>query len=320
MPNFTALNAHAFENIAWESRKSSDGPSRVDRSIYRLMAGKAVTVRFLTDPGKMSFEESLCVMHTEDNTWVKYREARAFDGYKGDRDASHKFIPVIDYEVTHTGARRDRKDPLQEQIRPSDADIKNKRPYASAKDVMLVNVIYESGGLSKNPDYDPNPGQVIVLALSPKQVETLGNEMKTAIKYKPDFTFTDGAWELMWHDTGKGGPAGWELNIMQVDAPPLDTLPDPIDSLAILREIRAIAEFEVFGTGADTTDDIEEAMNQFASEDVADDDEPVPAPKSTVGRSPAYIKGVLRKKGVEVPNRISNEDLFALASEHGIAS
>ena len=321
MPDFGALNATAFDNVAWESSKSS-GTSRVDRSIYRLIPGKTVTVRFLTDPGAMEFVPELCAQHTADNTWVKYREARAFDGYKGDVTASHKFIPVVDYEITHTGGRKNRNDELQLQIRPSDTDIKNQRSHASAKDVMLVNVVYESGSLSKNPEYDPNPGEIVILALSPKQVEVLGNEMKTALKYKSDFTFTEGTWELLWHDTGKGGPAGWTLDATQASAPPLDTAPDPIDALAILRDIRSIAEQEVFGTDTEalSLDDVEAA---FTEEDQAVVDEPAEeaqAPASAQRRSPAYVKGALRKEGIQVPTRISNEDLYALAEQHGIAS
>lgn len=327
MPDFTNLNTNAFDNLSWESSKSSKGSKKVDRKIVRLLPDRPARVRFVTDPSGMKIHPDLCYFTTKDNTWAKYREARAWDGCKGDIEPTHIFIPVMDYEITHTGARRNRKDPLQEQIRPSDADIKKGLSYASAKDIMLVNVIFEPlkdertgepyPTFNKNADYDPKEGEMVILALSPAQAKALSDEMQTASKYT-DFSFTEGLWTLIWNNPNKSNPSTWNLRLERdTNVPPLDTIPEIIDPLPILTEIRAMTELEVFGVGAVADDGGFSEEIVAAAEEQADTDE---APESNTRRSPAYVKGMLRKAGVNVPVRITNEDLYALATEHGVSA
>lgn len=327
MANFANLNAGAFDNLSWESSVSTGTGKRLDRDFYRLKPDKPTRVRFVTNPSGMQFVPEMCYFTTEDGTWAKYREAKAFDGCKGDIEISHKFVPVIDFEVTSTGGRRDRKDTLQQQIRPSDGDLKNKRNYASAKDVMIVNVVFDplldmQGNpvpvFGTNSDYEPQPGEVILLALSPLQARAFATEMETASKYA-DFSFAEGAWTLLWNNPNKANPSGWNLKMQRdLEVPPLEESElVVIDPLPILTAIRHLSEAEVFG-GSTLVDD--GGMNEeiVAAAMVEVQAEPENTTQSLGRRSPAYVKGMLRKAGVNVPLRITNEDLYTLAAEHGV--
>ena len=344
MPNFNNLNVGAFDDIAWEGQSVSSGTTttRHDRDVYRLKAGKAAQVRFLTDPGKMDFTPELCARATGDGSWVKYREIAAWEDVisKNNPDGriSHVYVPVADYELTNSGARKDRKDPVQRALKASDrelADEKWGKSYPKAKDMMLVSVVFE-GGTFGNEQYDPDPGSVILLALSPLQARALGDEMQTVSKYVDDFSFTTGVWTLLWDNPTPKNPSNWSLSLTQDrDVPPLDAAPAPLDGRQVIAAIRAATEAELFGLdealAAVEEQADEEAVAAF-EQAAAADDEDVPVwdrpenkqhlqPKAENGdnpfkrRSPAWVKGMLKKHGVDFDPRTPNDQLYELAFE-----
>jgi len=324
MPDFSSLNLNAFDSIPWES-KGSPGKQRLDRDIRRLVKGKPVTVRFITNPTKYHQQDDLSAFSTSDGSWVRYHEVNTSSGFKGDIQSTNWYIPTNNVLFLN-GTKTDQRDPLYEQVRLSKFDIQEGKTSPAVKEMLLVNVIYEDGSFAKKPgseQYDPVPGQQILLSLNPAQVKSMKQFMEHGIQFDPSFSWTRGSFTLTYHqDPSRGGSDAWYLSIKMNDAPPLDTLPNPIDGMALLRDIRAQAEEEAFGadTEAVSLDDVEAA---FTEEDQAVGDEPAEeaqAPASTQRKSPAYVKGALRKEGIQVPTRISNEDLYALAEQHGIAS
>lgn|GEM_PF-5210593 len=343
LPNFKGLNVNAFDDIAWEGSSSgtSTGATRHDRDIYRLKAGKTVQIRFMTDPGKMDFDEALCMRSILDGSWVKYREIQAWEDVTSGNNPSgrvtHAYIPVADYEITQSGARKDRKDPVQRSLRASDrelADEKWGKPYPKAKDMMLVSVIYEGGSLSKDPKYDPEPGTVLLLALSPLQAKALGEEMQTVTKYVPDFSFTTGSWTLLWDNPTPKNPSNWSLSLTQDrEAAPLSVIPQPMDARSALSAIRAATEQELFGLDealaaveAEADDEAAQAFEDAAAVEYVAVDEDVPKPAAPAAqadgdnpfkrRSPAWVKGMLKKHKVDFDPRTPNEQLYELAFEN----
>jgi hypothetical protein len=362
MPNFNKLNVGAFDDIAWEGSSSKDtiGVTRYDSDVYRLKTGKPVQIRFITDPEAMGFEPELCLRSTADGSWVKYREVAAWEDVKSKNNpegrVSHVFIPVADYELAGSNSRKDRKDPVQRSLRASDRDLADPkwgRPYPKAKDMMIVSVVYEEGQFGSDPLYDPEPGSVILLALSPLQAKALGEEMQTVKKYVSDFSFTTGVWTLVWDNPTPKNPSNWSLSLSQDrEAPPLSSAPEPLDARQVLLNIRKATEQDLFGLdeALAALEDIadEEAVAAFeeaasvedvaAEEDVAVPDSPkakqrlqpkVAKAKAPSGdnpfkrRSPAWVKGMLKKHKVDFDPGVPNDVLYEIAYEslpHDIAA
>lgn len=342
MPNFNQLNVNAFDDIAWEgSAKTSSTVIRYDRDVYRLKPGKTVTIRFMTDPGQMYDHSDLCLRSTEDGSWANYREVAAWEdvisGKNPDGRITHVFVPVADYELTRSGTRTDRKDPIHRALRASDRELVDQkwgRPYPKAKDMLMVSVIYVDGSFG-DPKYDPEPGTVILLALSPLQHQALRDEMKTATKYRPDFAFTNGEWSLTWDNPTPKNPSNWTLGLIQnEDVPPLDQTLDVLDARSVIKSVRAITEQELFGldealAAAEELAD-EEAVAEFEAVASMEEEEiiveqppqqikkPASKPSTEVDnpfklRSPAWVKGMLKKHNVEFDPRTPNDKLYELA-------
>lgn len=352
LPNFNNLNVNAFDDIAWEGAGAgtSTGATRHDRDIYRLKAGKPVQIRFMTDPGRMDFEDTTCMRSTLDGSWVKYREIQAWEDVTSGANPSgrvtHAYIPVADYELTQSGGRKDRKDPVQRTLRAADrelADDKWGKSYPKAKDMMLVSAIYEGGSFNKDAKYDPDPGTVLLLALSPLQAKALGEEMQTVTKYVPDFSFTTGVWTLVWDNPTPKNPSNWSLSLTQDrEVPPLSVVPQPMDARLALGAIRGATEQELFGLDevlaaveADADDEAVAAFEEVAASEEVLAEEDVPEwdrpenkthllPKVTAPvdadvdnpfkrRSPAWVKGMLKKHKVDFDPRTPNDQLYELA-------
>ncbi len=332
MNDFSSLNSgdDIFGSPAWTSTKAAG--TKLDSAVCRMKKNKRVVVRFLTDPTKYDFDPSLCLFSTADGTWVKYREVKAFakpEHMSNGTTLSHRHVPVADYKINALGERTDRgvRDPLQQLVIPSDAEMARDYPpmFAQAKDVLLVNAVFEEGSFNDDPKYDPAPGAVIILALSPLQRKFLENEYKTALKYSPDFKFTAGAWNLYWHnETGKA--ADWKLDLSQdVSYPPMSSVPEPVNGADILRAVRRECEREAFATveGMIEADAAEDAAVEIDLVEAFERSVTAPAPveAQAVGDAPrrvsiAFMKGKLREAGIDFPVRIANTDLEALFAEH----
>jgi hypothetical protein len=355
MPDYSKLNVGAFDDFAWESRGSSNTATvtRHDKSMYRLKRDKPVQVRFIGDPVDMSAPDELCMRSTPDGSWVKYREAVAevdqITRNNPDGRITHRFIPVADYEVTSSGVRKDRKDPVHRALKASDKELSDERwgrPYPKVADKMLVPVIYIDGSFG-DPKYDPEPGAVIILVFGPRQVKALAREYEAGMRHNNAFTLSHGVWTLLWDGTTE-----WELHLsFDNNVAPLSNVPQPIDARATLRAIRAETEQELFGldkalAALEDIADVEAvaAFEEVASvEDVAADEDvpewdrpeakqhlqPKVAAKAANGdnpfkrRSPAWVKGMLKKHKVDFDPGTPNDVLYEIAYEslpHDIAA
>ena len=330
---FAELNTGSdiFGTPAWQKSVGSTS-TRVDSKVYRIKPDRMIKVRFLTDPTPYAFDPSLCLSSVADGSWVTYREVSAFGQDKNGphmsngTTLSHRFVPVADYTLNHLGERTNRgvRDPLQSLILPAAKELAREYPpmFAQARDMMLVNVVFEEGSFG-NEKYDPEPGSVILLCLSPAQKLDLEKEYKTAVRYEEGFKFTKGVWSMFWHNP-TGMPKGWALDLNREieDFTPLSSTPDPIDGAELLRSIRRQCEAEAFATAVDSFDDsIEEAaadsieaVEKFEMEVLA------AAGKPARTQSIAYMKGKLREGKVAFPVRISDDEVVALFTELELAS
>ena len=332
MNDFASINTgdDIFGAPAWQATAAAG--SKLDQSICRIKKNKAVVVRFLTDPSAYDFDPDLCLFSNADGTWVKYREVTAFakpEHLSNGNTLSHRYVPVADYKINGLGERTDRgvRDPLQTLVVPSDAEMQRDYPpmFAQAKDILLVNAVFEEGSFNNDSKYDPTPGSVIILALSPLQRKFLETEYKTALKYSPDFKFTAGAWSLLWHnETGKA--ADWKLDLKQdTGYVPMSSVPEPINGANIIRAVRRECEKEAFASvesmladdaaeAAAVEIDIVESFERAIAEST-------PAVDAAVSDAPrrvsiAYMKGKLREAGVDFAVRSTNDEIEALFIQH----
>lgn len=350
MPDFSKLKMNAFDSTSWEGSKTTTTSStRHDKNIYRIKPNKPVTVRFITDSGDLYWDPELSVAAQEDGSWVKYREVAAWEDVVSKNNpngrVTHAFIPVTDTEMTQSGDVRDRKDPVQRVLQASDKELANPKwgkPYPQARDMLLVSVIFEGGSFNDDTQYDPEPGTLIFLALSPQQRKGINKTIQTGHNLMDNFTLTGSVWTLRWwHDTATDkGPQGWTLDVIQDrEQPPLTHNPTPLDGRVELHNIRAATEQELFGLDETLSlDDEAEVVAAFeelaAQEDVADEEDvpewdrpenkthllPKGAPAVNVDgdnpfkrRSPAWVKGMLKKHKVDFDPRTPNDQLYALA-------
>lgn len=278
---------------------------------WTLPQGRKIRVRFVTDPATMQ----------ADHGWCMYREVNAFSGLIGGAEMPNglKEFPVDDFEITtdpETGRRMKtrKKDPLLARVRPSKWDMEDGRNYASARDRVVCNVVYENGELEKKEQYNPSEGQLILLKMSKSAYGDLKNAFETYKDVDENFTPIGQVWDLL--IDGKGATA--RLVVSRVKGEPPVDVPDPIDTVAWVNDLRAAVEqfvenldggIAAEGTQVVSRDEEEiEIVEQYEANLTS-----APAGVDWTSIAPAAIKRKLTEKGVQVPARIRNDELIELA-------
>lgn len=310
MANFANVDDDLLNGeVEW----SKSGGSK--KICWSLPQGRKVRVRFVTDPATMS----------ADHGWCLYREVNAFNGLIGGAEMPNglKEFPVDDFEIVtdpETGRRmKTRKnDPLLKRVRPSKWDMEDGRNYASARDRVVCNVVYEHGELEKKEQYNPSSGQSILLKMSSSSYKDLKNAFDTYRDVDENFTPIGQVWDLLIE--GKGATARLMVTRVKGEAP--INMPDPIDTVAWVNDLRSSAERFVFGLDSAAED---EGTQAFYGDDEADIVEQYEANVTSAGNAggvdwtsiaPTALKRKLVAEGVTVPQRIRNDELIELAKSH----
>jgi hypothetical protein len=280
---------------------------------WSIPSGRKIRVRFVTDPATLS----------ADFGWCFYREVNAFNGLIGGAEMPNglKEFPVDDLELLtdpETGRRMQTRKPdiLLKRVRPSKWDMEDGRNYASARDRVVGNAVYESGDLEKNTQYNPAPGQLILLKMSKTGYGDLRKAFAIYKNADPNFTPIGAVWDLVIE--GKGATA--RLIVTRANGEPPVDMPDPIDTVAWVNDLRASAEKFVFGLDSAAQ---EEGTTSF----YGDDDEIVDQFEANVTAqgvgvidwtsiAPTALKRKLVAVGVNVPQRIRNDELIELGKLH----
>lgn len=309
MANFARTNTQLLDdNIEWEKT----GGFR--KSCYALPNGRTIRVRFLSDPSTMDADRGWCV----------YREVNAWNGLIGDIKMPNglKEFPVDDFDIIEPfpgELRKVRKrDVYQMRVKPSRFDQEDGRNFASAATKIITNVVYEGGDLEKDPKWNPPVGQQILLKLGKRVFDLLESKLEDKRDDDPSFSLTDTVWDLTVEGTGINS----KLSMRRVNDPDPIDLPDLIDTVDYVNNVRRQAEQFI--------DSLDGAADTFHVEDpVVESEESVTdayeANRSNVAAaatiewenvSLARIRAKLKEKGVFTGPKPTREELVALANEH----
>lgn len=285
--------------------------------IYRPKADKPVIVRFLSNP----FDPPTTITDdgdTVDIDWLPYREVGCFDGLLGGlemKGGPYEF-PVFDIVVNEFGQRMNAPrgtDLLFDSVLPKPRDAKEGRTRAKASDMVAFNAIAVGGDWGgKKPEYDPKPGQHIVMKLSGAKARQLKEQLLSKLEEDEDLNITEGAWQILL----KGADQSQTLILTRKTkgVEPLDYEPELIDVFDYLNQIRDAAEakWESLKSMAmevdDLVDDDEDDVDAFEEAASAATDYSV--------MSPARLRKLLTDAGVEVPPRATTAVLVKLATEN----
>lgn len=310
--------AHTDEDVLETEWVKGSGFKKVT---FNLPKGKKIRVRFVTDPASMAL----------DHGWCAYREVTAYNGLVGGYDLPNgmREIPVDDFEVIvdpEDGKRKKRakRDPIAQRVRPGKFDLQDGRSFASASDKVIGNVIYIEGNLEKKTQYDPAPGTHILLKFSKSAFQDILTTFATYRDADVNFDPTAATWDLL----VDGTPT--RLIITRVKGePPVDDLPDPLDTVVWVNDLRKAVEkaVEEIDAAAEGTmldpdgDGVVEEEGEILEDFVAAHQTDTVHAESGVDWSdmpPATIKRKLAalKPPVSVPAGISRPDLIELAKQH----
>lgn len=309
MANYANIDEDLLNgDVEWAK---SSGSKKV---CWSLPAGRKIRVRFVTDPATMG----------ADHGWCLYREVNAFSGLIGGADMPNglKEFPVDDFEIIadpETGRRmKTRKaDPLLKRVRPSKWDMEDGRNYASARDRVVCNVVYEGGDLEKKEQYNPGPGQLILLKMSKSAYGDLKNAFETYRDVDDAFTPVGSAWDLLIE--GKGATS--RLLVSRVKGEPPVDVPDPIDTVRWVNDLRTAAERFVAELDYGMTEDgisVEYGEDAVVEQFEANVTQPRDAGVDWTSIAPTAIKRALLADNVSVPARIRTDELIELARAHNL--
>jgi len=278
---------------------------------WSIPAGRKIRVRFVTDPATASADFGWCI----------YREVNAFSGLIGGEEMPPglKEFPVDDIEILtdpETGRRMQTRKPdiLLKRVRPDKYAREDGRNYASARDRVVGNAVYEDGDLEKNTQYNPSPGQHILLKMSKTAYGDLKKAFAIYNNADPNFTPIGAVWDLIIE--GKGATS--RLIVTRVNGEPPIDMPDPIHTVAWVNDTRAAAEKFIFG--------LDGAREEVTESFYGDDDEIVDQFEANITSAsseidwtsiaPTSLKRKLIAVGVNVPQRIRNDELIELGKLH----
>jgi hypothetical protein len=280
----------------------------------KIRTGKPVVIRFLSNP-------LTCDRNTD---WTIYREVGAWEGLMDGRDMPGGLMefPVFDVEYfEQDGVIMRRQAPrgsdlLFDSVKPDKNDKKNGRNRAQANDMIAFNAIVESGDFGGKADFNPQPGQHVIIKMSKPKGLAVIRGLEERDMELDNFDPLQGAWKLALIGT----PPTTELTMNRVKVEPLDPeeIPEIINITEYMTSVREAAEafFESGVSGGSIEADeaifggdeeIDEVIDEF--------EEKAKGPDYSV-MSPARLKTLLKEAGVEIPARATTAKLIALAQEN----
>lgn len=258
--------------------------------------GSAVRVRFITDPLALTPETI--------DSWYFFREV---DTYRGGLIGGEKMprhltrFPVFDVKQNDDGTLERARDLYLARVAASsENDISNGRTFASATTRVLTSVMFEAGRFD-NGEYQPQPGQVMLLKLAKTWYESLkGRWSKMKLEHGLDWSPVGltKAWDLQL--TGSG--LQMRLSIAEAEVTPME-IPAPIDAGAYVAGIRQEAEAYIDGL-----DGVVTKQSYDIDEDISMDE---PTDWDNTGNE--AIKAALTKNGVMFSPKASRPELIKLA-------
>lgn len=313
---------------AYERKATYAGPR-----FYSLTGRINATVQFLNNPWDSPTD------------WVNYREIRAYNGLRsGDRlpgglaafpavDRREQVSPQTGKPVMVTVV-----DPLLDLIEPGQYDKDGKVKPAT---VLAINAVFLSGRMGeKDSNYEPQPGQHIVLKMSRRMGEQLINKFRERLDENPEFDATLFAWKLSVQ--GEGVNSTIVVAKDTSGAVPSEGI-EPYNIPEILNDVRQRVEAAVADIanntprfGAVRVSDIPDVEDPFTSDDTSVDQfekeiaaltaadmlapEPVVANDPFDGVSDARLKKAIASAGAVVPRGASRDILINIAGSVGITS
>ena len=308
---------------AYERKTTYSGPR-----FYSVTGRTKATVQFLNNPWDSPAD------------WINYREIRAFNGLRsGDRlPPGLAVFPAVDRkeQVSPETGRRVMvtiTDPLVDLIEPGQFDKDGKvKPVT----VTAINAVFIGGRMGeKDSNYEPQPGQHIIIKLSRRLGEQLINKFRERLDENPNFDATMFAWNIS--IVGEGAQSNLELT-KNTQATPTEGL-EPYVIGEVLNDVRQQVEAAInniansmtavstigrppavedpFAGGESAVDDFEREIAALTSADML-------APNAVVdpfeGVSDARLKRVIADAGGVVPRGASRDILVNLANSVGISS
>lgn len=258
--------------------------------------GNAVRVRFLTDP--------LALTPQTLDSWYFFREVDTYRGglIGGEKMPKHLTrFPVFDVKQNEDGTLERARDLYLARVAASsENDISAGRTYASATTRVLTSVMYESGRFD-NYEYQPQPGQVMLLKLAKTWYETLKDRW-TKMKLANGLDWSPVGLTKAWDLQLSGSGLQMRLNIAEVESTPME-IPEPIDAGAYVAGIRREAEEYIDGLDGVVTKHSYDIDEDIRLDDSTDWD--------NTGNE--AIKAALTKHGVMFSPKASRPELVKLA-------
>jgi hypothetical protein len=284
--------------------------------VFAPRMNEELTVRFVTDPSTKA----------ADHGWCMYREADGFPGLIGNYDLPDglKLVPVKDFKVEYDpslerNVKKAAVDPILQRMRPSQENVEKGLKYPDVAEKFLTNVIYLGGNVKKNPKYNPVVGQHIVLKLS----KTLADELMKAFanyrKIDPTWSAAGKVFTILSHSR----PVKYRVEYLS-DYVPADELPEPLDTVAWVTDLRravekaveaidnglinpTIVEDSIVGTDLDPAGEDEIVQDFVDGREAEIDWNSLP---------PATIRRKLNQAGVPTAAGLHRNELVALAKAH----
>lgn len=320
---------------SWEKREYDSSYMK----LYTPYAGETLRVYLMSNPFAATEEDY--------PTWGGFRIISAFgpvldrngNGYEPEvMLPSHlKKFPIVDFEEFETPdgvtMRRAITDPLRKRMGASSNDRKMAEKWGrdpdearpSVDEMSVFNVIYVSGKLSKDEQYNPRSGKHILLTLKPRYYRVLWQMLENARDNDPTFDPTGRCYDLTL--LGEGADRYLEVKVAKDHGeivPPMDRdeMPEPVNVSNMMDSIRA--DVEAFVGSLDGVEDAVFNVESVLGGEVVDEFEKsvaAAAPAQESGSKwdrtpPIKIQKMLLEAGVEVPAGTKKDGLIALAIEH----
>lgn len=308
---------------AYERKSTYSGPR-----FYSLNGRTKAVVQFLNNPWDSPTD------------WINYREIRAFSGLR----SGHRLpgglavFPAVDREErispqTGKPVMVTITDPLLDLIEPGQYDKDGKVKPAT---VTSINAVFIDGRMGeKDSNYEPQPGQHVIIKMSRRLGEQLINKFRERLDENPNFDATLFAWNIS--ILGEGAQSNVELT-KNTQATPMvgieacdigevlndvrerveASIRDLADSMGATSSISHVPPVEDPFTDDDSTvDDFEREIAALTSAEML-------APNAVIdpfdGVSDARLKRVIADAGAVAPRGATREILVNLANSVGVSS
>lgn len=192
---------------------------------HQLPLDERITMRLLSDPTSPDAGDS----------WFVYREVNAWLGLVGGHQmpGSVKQFPLIDGQ-----------DPYWARVAVSPEELAKGRTRAASSQKVITSVIFESGRISKNEQYMPEPGTTILLKLSKIWFERICEKIAEKRMELGDDWSPIGPNKVWLVRTSGSFRDGFSIElVVREDGLPMD-LPEPLDGRGwVLRKREQAVEF-----------------------------------------------------------------------------